>query len=81
MPLEKSWEALKVAGRVLDAPLGICTLDPEDWNYNGDYFNDNDGYEQKTAKGWNYHQVGFSSKILKTDYFRAQNGCGSLVSI
>ncbi|KAI6226176.1 Glycogen debrancher [Aphelenchoides fujianensis] len=56
LPLEKAWRALDIAGRVLDAPLGICTLDPEDYNYNGDYDNDNDGYEQKIAKGWNYHQ-------------------------
>lgn len=47
---------MEISGQVLNAPLGICTLDPTDWNYNGDYFNDDDGYDQKTAKGWNYHQ-------------------------
>ncbi|KAI6179311.1 Glycogen debrancher [Aphelenchoides besseyi] len=56
LPLEKAWRALDIASRVLKAPLGICTLDPEDYNYNGDYDNDNDGYDQKIAKGWNYHQ-------------------------
>jgi glycogen debranching enzyme len=65
LALEKSWQALEVAGQFLDAPLGIRTLDPEDWNYDGDYFNDNDGYDQKTAKGWNYHQVRIALNIQK----------------
>jgi glycogen debranching enzyme len=50
--------ALKIAGEVLasNAPLGICTLDPEDWAYNGNYNNDDDGLNKATARGWNYHQ-------------------------
>uniref|UniRef100_A0A915CSE8 Glycogen debranching enzyme n=1 Tax=Ditylenchus dipsaci TaxID=166011 RepID=A0A915CSE8_9BILA len=53
---EKAWSALKIAGEVLGAPLGICTLDPSDWAYNGNYNNDDDGTNKSTAKGWNYHQ-------------------------
>lgn len=55
---EKAWSAMKIAGEVLaaNAPLGICTLDPTDWAYRGDYNNDDDGTIKETAKGWNYHQ-------------------------
>lgn len=28
IPLEKAMKALEVAGKILNAPLGICTLDP-----------------------------------------------------
>ena len=30
--------------------MGIKTLDPEDYNYNGDYVNSDESH------GWNYHQ-------------------------
>ncbi|KAI1711883.1 glycogen debranching enzyme, glucanotransferase domain-containing protein [Ditylenchus destructor] len=53
---EEAWSALEIAGKILGAPLGICTLDPEDWAYNGNYNNDDDGTNKQTAKGWNYHQ-------------------------
>ncbi|PIC44676.1 hypothetical protein B9Z55_004964 [Caenorhabditis nigoni] len=55
MDPKKAWKALDTA-EVLLGPLGIKTLDPTDWNYNGYYNNDDDGTNKVTAKGWNYHQ-------------------------
>ncbi|XP_047142337.1 glycogen debranching enzyme isoform X1 [Hydra vulgaris] len=48
--------ALKKVEQYLLGPLGLATLDPEDWNYNGCYNNDFDNNDYKTAKGFNYHQ-------------------------
>ncbi len=48
--------ALQAADQALRGPLGMCTLDPSDWNYRGDYNNTDDSTNFHTATGRNYHQ-------------------------
>lgn len=48
--------ALKLADKVLRAPLGMRTLDPIDMQYRPNYDNSNDGTDGAIAKGLNYHQ-------------------------
>lgn len=52
----RAWKSLETAKRVILGPLGMRTLDPSDWNYRGDYHNDNDSNDKSVAHGWNYHQ-------------------------
>ena len=48
-------KALEIVESVLTSRLGMKTLDPSDWNYNGDYVNSDDSDSFKTANGFNYH--------------------------
>ena len=53
---ERANAALRIVSKRLIGPLGICTLDPSDKEYHGDYHNDNDSTDIAIAHGWNYHQ-------------------------
>ncbi|CAF4409148.1 unnamed protein product [Adineta steineri] len=49
------WLALNQVELILLGKYGIKTLDPDDYNYVGDYINDDDSNEYKRAHGFNYH--------------------------
>ena len=52
-----AWSALETVVTRLLGPLGLATLDSEDWGYRGDYDNGDQSDDKTVAHGANYHQV------------------------
>lgn len=53
---ENAMSAIEITDKVLRGPVGLRTLDPEDWDYRPYYENSVDNDDFSTSKGRNYHQ-------------------------
>lgn len=53
---ERALGAIKIADQYLRGPVGLRTLDPDDFNYRPYYHNGVDNEDFQTSKGRNYHQ-------------------------
>ena len=53
---EYATKAIDIADKTIRGPIGMCTLDPSDYNYRPYYNNSEDSDDFATAKGRNYHQ-------------------------
>ncbi|XP_052775290.1 glycogen debranching enzyme-like isoform X2 [Mya arenaria] len=53
---DHAWTALGMAQKILLGPLGMKTLDPDDWSYVPYYDNRIECADAKIAKGFSYHQ-------------------------
>lgn len=51
-----AWLALDNVEKLLVGPLGLKTLDPEDWAYRPNYDNSDNSSDPSVAHGFNYHQ-------------------------
>jgi glycogen debranching enzyme len=54
--VERAYDAISIADKVIRGPVGMRTLDPSDWNYRPNYYNSEDSEDFATSKGRNYHQ-------------------------
>lgn len=80
----KALKALQIADKVIRGPIGIKTLDPEDYNYRPYYNNGEDSADFATSKGRNYHQgpewvwlAGFFLRAFFSFHFHHHNACKS----
>lgn len=53
---EYATKAINIADKAIRGPVGMCTLDPSDYNYRPYYNNGEDSDDFATSKGRNYHQ-------------------------